>query len=54
MSAIVCSLSGAPLIHGVVSSKTGHLYEKSTILHYISLHGTCPHTSIPLQANDLI
>jgi len=48
MSAIVCSLSGAPLIHGVVSAKTGHLYEKSTILHYISLHGACPHSGIPL------
>ena len=53
MSAMVCSLSGAPLIQPVVSSKTGHLYEKSTILQYIALHGTCPHSGQPLDRSNL-
>lgn len=43
MSALACSISGAPLTCGVVS-KNGYLYEKSTILHYLSLHNKCPHT----------
>jgi pre-mRNA-processing factor 19 len=51
---MVCSLSGAPLNQPVVSSKTGHLFEKSTILHYIALHGTCPHTGQPLDRSNLI
>lgn len=54
MSALACSISGAPLTQGVVSSKTGHLYEKSTILHYLGLHSTCPHTGIPLSFADLV
>lgn len=47
-------MSGAPLVQGVVSAKTGHLFEKSTVLHYLSLHSTCPHTGIPLEPKDLI
>lgn len=54
MSALVCSLSGSPLIHPVVSSKSGHLYEKSTILHYITIHNSCPHTGTPLGPQDLV
>lgn len=54
MSALACSISGAPLTLGVVSAKTGHLYEKSTILHYLSLYGNCPHTGIPMTASDLV
>ena len=53
MSALVCSISGSPLINPVVSSKTGHLYEHSTILHYISIHGKCPHTGVPLDSSHL-
>jgi hypothetical protein len=54
MSALACSISGAPLTTGVISSKTGHLYEKSTIQHYIALHGTCPHTGAPMSTADLV
>lgn len=54
MSALVCSISGAPLSRGVISVKTGHLYEKSTILHYIALNRSCPHTAIPLENKDLV
>lgn len=54
MSALVCSLSGSPLVHPVVSSTTGHLYEKSTILHYIAVHHSCPHSGAPLEPKDLV
>ncbi len=54
MSALACSISGAPLTNGVISSKTGHLFEKSTILYYLSLHATCPHTGAPLSPSDLV
>ena len=54
MSALACSISGAPLSAAVVSSKTGHLYEKSTIIHYLSLHANCPHTGQPLTPQDLV
>ena len=54
MSALVCSISGSPLVQGVVSNKSGHLYEKSTISHYIARQGTCPHTGVPLSSADLI
>ena len=54
MSALVCSLSGNPLIHGVISTKTGHLFEKSTILKQISTYGLCPHTNQTLSVEDLV
>ena len=54
MSAFVCSLSGAPLICPVVSTKTGHLFEESTIHQYISANGTCPHSGTNLAVSDLV
>lgn len=41
-------------MNGVVSTKTGHLYEKSTILHYLAVEGRCPHTGVQLSADDLV
>jgi hypothetical protein len=54
MSALVCSLSGNPIIEGTISIKTGHLYEKSTILKHVKAFGTCPHTNQPLSNTDLV
>ena len=54
MSALVCSLSGSPLLNPVVSSKSGHLYEKSTILHFLSVNRCCPHTGVPMTPEDLV
>jgi pre-mRNA-processing factor 19 len=54
MSALVCSLSGNPIIEGVISVKTGHLYEKSTILKHVKAFGRCPHTNQPLTSADLV
>ena len=53
-SATTCSLSGAPAVTPVISLKTGHIYEMSTISKHISVHGTCPHTKQPLAQSDLL
>ena len=49
-----CSLSGSPTIDPVISLKTGHIYEKSTIQKHISVYATCPHTNQPLSHSDLL
>lgn len=54
MSALICSISGNPIIHGVVCTKTGHLYEKSTILKQLATTGVCPHTNQPLSEIDFV
>lgn len=54
MSVFVCSLSGAPVVEGVVSTKSGHLYEKSTILKFIAAYHKCPHSNQPLEEKDLV
>lgn len=54
MSALVCSLSGSPLSEPVVSKKTGHLYEKSTIIKQIRANGVCPHTGQPITEQDIL
>ena len=53
-TAITCSLSGSHTINPVVSLKTGHIFEKSTIAKYISVYGKCPHTNQPLSQADLL
>lgn len=54
MSAIICSLSGSVLHYPVISLKTGHIYERSTIERHIGAYGTCPHTGQPLALSDLL
>lgn len=49
MSALICSISGHPIVQGVICSKTGHIYEKSTILKQITVYGVCPHTNQPIS-----
>ena len=38
----------------VVSNKTGHVFERSTILAHIQTTGRCPHTNIELSEKDII
>ena len=38
----------------VVSRKSGHMFEKRTIMTYILESGTCPITGQPLTAEDLL
>jgi hypothetical protein len=50
----VCAMSGEPPVEPVVSRKTGHMFEKRTILTYILESGTCPITGQPLSSDDLL
>lgn len=54
MSALVCSLSGCPLSDPVICTKTGYLFEKSTILKQIKVKGVCPHTGLLISESDLL
>lgn len=54
MSSLVCSLSGSPLSDPVICTKTGHLFERSTITKQIKAKGVCPHTGMPICESDLL
>lgn len=49
-----CSISGEPPQDPVVSSKSGHVYERRLILKYITENGTDPITGDKLEEGDLI
>ncbi|TFY80184.1 hypothetical protein EWM64_g3824 [Hericium alpestre] len=49
-----CAISGEPPQDPVVSSKSGHIYEKRLILKYITENGTDPTTGEKLEESDLI
>ena len=49
-----CSISGEPPQDPVVSSKSGHVYERRLILKYITENGTDPITGDKLEEADLI
>lgn len=54
MSVNVCSITGQPLAHPVVSRKTGHLYEKSVIEKHLAAFPYCPVTNSPMTVSDLL
>lgn len=49
-----CSISGEPPQDPVVSSKSGHVYERRLILKYINENGTDPITGDKLEEADLV
>ena len=49
-----CAISGEPPQDPVVSSKTGHVYERRLIAKYIAENGTDPISGEKLEENDLI
>ncbi|THH04124.1 hypothetical protein EW146_g10259, partial [Bondarzewia mesenterica] len=49
-----CAISGEPPQDPVVSSKSGHVYEKRLIQKYINENGTDPITGEKLEEGDLI
>lgn len=49
-----CSLTGQVPIHPVISTKTGHLYERSVIERYVNESGLCPHTNQAHTIADLL
>lgn len=49
-----CAISGEPPQDPVVSSKSGHVYERRLILKYIQENGTDPVTGEKLEEGDLV
>lgn len=54
MSVTTCALSGNPLEEAVVSTKTGHVFEKRVIEKHIENTGQCPITGADLEKSDLV
>ncbi len=49
-----CAISGEPPLDPVVSTKSGHVYERRLITKYLAENGTDPITGEKLEENDLI
>jgi len=49
-----CAISGEPPQDPVVSSKSGHVYERRLIMKYLTENGTDPITGDKLEESDLI
>jgi hypothetical protein len=54
MSLMCCAISGEPIQEGVVSKKSGHIFEKRTIMEVIDSNGSCPLTGQSLAEEDLV
>lgn len=54
MSYNICALSGKITIHPVICLKTGYIFNKDLIEHYIDSTGKCPITQIELKKDDLM
>ena len=54
MSITTCALSGKPLEEPVISTKTGHVFEKRVIEKHIDNTGQCPITGTDLEKKDLM
>jgi len=51
---MLCALSGAAPEHPVVSTKSGHIFERSLVEKFVETSGRCPVTGEPLEASDLL
>jgi hypothetical protein len=49
-----CAISGEPPQDPVVSTKSGHVYERRLITKYIAENGTDPVTGEKLEESDLV
>ena len=49
-----CGISGEPPQDPVVSTKSGHIYERRLITKYITDNGTDPITGEKLEESDLV
>jgi pre-mRNA-processing factor 19 len=49
-----CAISGEPPQDPVVSSKSGHVYERRLVQKYITENGTDPVTGEKLEESDLV
>eukprot|EP00026_Physarum_polycephalum_P001308 Phypoly_transcript_01309.p1 GENE.Phypoly_transcript_01309~~Phypoly_transcript_01309.p1 ORF type:complete len:524 (+),score=76.52 Phypoly_transcript_01309:196-1767(+) len=51
---MLCAISGTTPEEPVISSKSGHIYERRLVEKYIDANGKCPVTGEPLTTEDLI
>jgi pre-mRNA-processing factor 19 len=52
---LFCAISGQPPLHPVLSSKSGHVYEKELVLKYLKENeGKDPITGDNLTEDDLV
>jgi pre-mRNA-processing factor 19 len=49
-----CAISGEPPQDPVISSKSGHVYERRLVQKYITENGTDPVTGEKLEESDLV
>lgn len=54
MSDYICSLTQQPATSPVVSTKSGHIFEKSAIEQHLETESKCPVTNEPLTKDDLV
>jgi pre-mRNA-processing factor 19 len=51
---MLCAISGATPTEPVVSTRSGHIFEKRLIVKHIKVTGTCPVTKEELSESDLV
>jgi len=51
---MLCAISGTTPEEPVISSKSGHIYERRLVEKYVDANGKCPITGEALTADDLI
>eukprot|EP00727_Mastigamoeba_balamuthi_P007643 m51a1_g35 putative u-box domain-containing protein 72-like (510) ;mRNA; f:133993-136356 len=51
---MLCAISGQPPEEPVVSTKSGHVFEKRLVEKYLAVNGKCPITGEPLTPTDLV
>ena len=49
-----CAISGEPPQDPVISTKSGHVYDRRLVLKYITENGTDPVTGEKLEESDLV
>lgn len=54
MPSNVCALTRELIKEGAVSKKTGHIFEKSTIIKHLNSFPYCPITNQPMSIDDLV
>ena len=54
MSLYYCSITNEPAEVPVVSTKSGHIYERRIIKKYINANQNCPITNQPLTSEDIV
>lgn len=54
MTEYICALTNQPTTDPVVSTRSGHIFDKSAIEKHLDSESVCPVTNKPLTQNDLV